>query len=775
MHAISLLAVLTLFFGTASTAPSTLRVAVCNPGSVPYDIVAPNGSLAGFDIGMFYVINASCYVINNYHADLWNRVYSDMFAIVSASKNSPNPLITPAVSAMIGSSPPKLLSMSSSKIQSQLGTNDLDIGMCGFLFTQDRFELFDFVNPFYLPSGFQGVVVKPTRLPSILDVLTAVANCVDSEAQLVIFILLLFVFIFGHLVAAAEVISMTGGSNIRGGYSESTMDGMWLSVVVMSTVGFGDLFPKSLSGRFVIVVWMFVSISFMAMLLAVITSNFLTLQLIPDDDTYHIEEPKDLLPFSLVTASAPALQAVQDSNAGHNLTITKFPTNTQTEVFRALLNGTYQVAIDRPDTIQYFNNLVPEFQGRLMPVGVIFNQEGVSYGISRPKGHEHPLFRLLSITVATVGDDQAWVDATRSKWFGPDPSVANSDATAIRAQLTTQAVTAVLWAALQIIIVITSIWVFISAVAVLRRAPKLAVRNEVCAAIRTVLGLTQGDVQPGHQYTNGYHTLKGRVLEGIRRLLAKDGARAALSPSQVEDAIAKADGAGDAGTGLRRQLFGHRKPARMEAAGAAVGEDMVWVDVTALLDLFAGELALRRPEWWERLCGVDFRRLGREYVRKAFFGSFEEARKVFEEAVEIGKLEELELMADDVADVLMDLMNREVRGLFASGGLLFPHRLGGEDYSDAERSFDQLTRSTKELEARVARGDSVAAAAYAAAAAAAAAAGAQTWPASAPSSPPAPHGTLAEAPAVSEGRGRAEPEIPLSFRHRITWDPRGVC
>ena len=79
------------------------------------------------------------------------------------------------------------------------------------------------------------------------------------------------------------------------------------------------------------------------------------------------------------------------------------------------------------------------------------------------------------------------------------------------------------------------------------------------------------------------------------------------------------------------------------------------------------------------------------------------------------------------------------------------------------------------LEARVARGDSVAAAAYAAAAAAAAAAGAQTWPGSAPSSPPAPHGTLAEAPAVSEGRGRAEPEIPLSFRHRITWDPRGVC
>jgi hypothetical protein len=37
----------------------------------------------------------------------------------------------------------------------------------------------------------------------------------------------------------------------------------------------------------------------------------------------------------------------------------KFPTNAQPEVLRALLNGAVDVAVERPETIQYYNSKVP--------------------------------------------------------------------------------------------------------------------------------------------------------------------------------------------------------------------------------------------------------------------------------------------------------------------------------------------------------------------------------------------------------------------------------
>ena len=40
------------------------------------------------------------------------------------------------------------------------------------------------------------------------------------------------------------------------------------------------------------------------------------------------------------------------------INVVKFPTNAQPAVLRALLNGTVDVAVERPETIQYYNNKV---------------------------------------------------------------------------------------------------------------------------------------------------------------------------------------------------------------------------------------------------------------------------------------------------------------------------------------------------------------------------------------------------------------------------------
>ena len=120
---------------------------------------------------------------------------------------------------------------------------------------------------------------------------------------------------------------------------------MWFGLIVMSTVGFGEVFPKTLLGRFTTVLWMFVSISLMGMLLAVITNHFLRLQLVPDDPSYSIGGLSDLYSFTVVTASSYAYSVVMSNSPGTNVTL--LPATAQDEVFRSVLNGTYQVLTER--------------------------------------------------------------------------------------------------------------------------------------------------------------------------------------------------------------------------------------------------------------------------------------------------------------------------------------------------------------------------------------------------------------------------------------------
>ena len=324
---------------------STLSIAICRSGNLPY-VSMVNGTAVGFDIGkeklwgyqrkLYFFDFSTC-------ADLWKQTYTSMINTIHAAELVPNAMVTNKIVNLIGGSPPPLLLLSIEQIQEKLTDQTLDIGMCGFVIDYDNIDDFDYVNPFYLSSGIQAVVAKPTVVPTFFNVLNAIAGSVESKAQLIILLILFFVFIFGHLVIAAE--SLIPGQNYRTGYFESTQDGMWFGLIVMSTVGFGEVFPKTLLGRFTTVLWMFVSISLMGMLLAVITNHFLRLQLVPDDPSYSIGGLSDLYSFTVVTASSYAYSVVMSNSPGTNVTL--LPATAQAEVFRSVLNGTYQVLTER--------------------------------------------------------------------------------------------------------------------------------------------------------------------------------------------------------------------------------------------------------------------------------------------------------------------------------------------------------------------------------------------------------------------------------------------
>ena len=189
------------------------------------------------------------------------------------------------------------------------------------------------------------------------------------------------------------------------------------------------------------------------------------------------------------------------------------------------------------------------------------------------------------------------------------------------------------------------------------------------------------------------------------------------SPDQVEATIA--DSAATERLPARRLLGKRALEVRRAPEGAGVAEeDGAWISVGALLDLIAAELAARRPvaTWWERAAGVDYVRHGRAYVRAGFGRSYGVAQQVLDEWSGGWEQADLELLLDDAADALMELIVQEERALFKEGGPVFPYReRGGSRFEEEERSFDQLTREARQLHACIQRVDAAAAAAAAAA------------------------------------------------------------
>ncbi len=113
--------------------------------------------------------------------------------------------------------------------------------------------------------------LRLARLLRLARFVVIVARALQAERRLT----------SGDSLRVAALLTVTGvilagaaQRTVAAGEFTTFWDGIWWAVVTVTTVGYGDLYPKSVPGRLIGMVLMFVGIAFLSLLTAAIASRF---------------------------------------------------------------------------------------------------------------------------------------------------------------------------------------------------------------------------------------------------------------------------------------------------------------------------------------------------------------------------------------------------------------------------------------------------------------------------------------------------------------------
>jgi voltage-gated potassium channel len=114
-------------------------------------------------------------------------------------------------------------------------------------------------------------LLRLARLLRLLRAVTLVSRAIQTERRLTSGEALRFV---GLLTVFVVVVAGSAQATFDASEFASIWDGIWWAVVTVTTVGYGDLYPKTVSGRLIGMAVMLVGIGFLSVLTATIASRF---------------------------------------------------------------------------------------------------------------------------------------------------------------------------------------------------------------------------------------------------------------------------------------------------------------------------------------------------------------------------------------------------------------------------------------------------------------------------------------------------------------------
>jgi polar amino acid transport system substrate-binding protein len=274
-------------------------------------------------------------------------------------------------------------------------SNDASVGIAAISITADREIDFDFSQPMF-DSGLQ--ILTPVQGSRTAFVEAIVGSLFSTTVLLYVLAVALILFLMAHLVWWFERRNPTGMLTHRS-YFPGIFEACWWAASTLATQA--DQMPRAAIARIIAVLWMFMSVVFIAYFTAAVTSS-LTVQQLRGD----INGPEDL-PGKRVGSIHGSTSA--EYLRQRNLEPIEFAKIE--EAYQALEKHQIDAVVyDTPILLYYTAH---EGKGNAQTVGAMFRKE--NYGIVFPSNS--PLRKRINEALLKLKESGAY-DQLYVKWFG---------------------------------------------------------------------------------------------------------------------------------------------------------------------------------------------------------------------------------------------------------------------------------------------------------------------------------------------------------------------
>ena len=172
----------------------------------------------------------------------------------------------------------ELVNMGFGDILKGLENGTVDLSINPLTVTSERSKKMNFTYPFYA-SNATVAIQKTTSVQQFLQFLRSFFSINFLSGMLGLLFIIVFFGVIAWLFERKK-----NPEHFRPGWS-GIWDGIWWSVVTMTTVGYGDISPKSTGGKMVALVWMFSGLLFISGLTASVASTLTVNQLSWNSDS----------------------------------------------------------------------------------------------------------------------------------------------------------------------------------------------------------------------------------------------------------------------------------------------------------------------------------------------------------------------------------------------------------------------------------------------------------------------------------------------------------
>ncbi len=283
-----------------------------------------------------------------------------------------------------------------SKILKGLEAKTTDIAIAGISITSDRENNVDFSHH-YLDSGLSILVKNNKKQANIIPVI--INKLFTLEMLYLLGILFILLLIWGIALWRAE----KGADVISDVFSKGFPDATWCSWAIMTTIGFGDIYPKTMIGRLLTVPIFLTG----CVIVGVVSAPVITAFTVRDIDVIdsQIQKVSDLRGKKVATKKSSTSQKFLNSQRGIEL----YSKKSIYEAYKSLEQGEVNAVVFDSPGIYYYAKNNPS---TVAIVGGIFEKQ--YYGIATQKNSS--LRKKINQSLLKIRENGDY-EKIYKKWF----------------------------------------------------------------------------------------------------------------------------------------------------------------------------------------------------------------------------------------------------------------------------------------------------------------------------------------------------------------------